>query len=161
MSVALTVSYARALFLTEDNRELRDAVTTLVEAYERDTGNPAPVPEGIEPGEPGEDGTDGTDGRDGQDGRDGRDGRPPTEQEIMLAVATFCAANNGCAGPTGPAGPAGVDGVDGVGLVGPSGADGMQGPSGVPGPSCPAGFVLRAVEGGALDGWLACAPVDE
>ncbi len=70
-------------------------------------------PRGL-PGATGVPGVQGTPGIQGLQGQQGPVGPAPTQVQINAAVATFCAANNGCKGP---AGPAGADGKDGRGIL--------------------------------------------
>lgn len=93
------------------------------------------------PGERGEAGPPGSEGLQGLPGLQGDRGPGPTEAEIDLAVANFCAARDGCRGPTGPTGPTGADGQNGInGTNGTPGADGAPGAdSQVPGPPGPQG----------------------
>lgn len=54
----------------------------------------------------------------------GSDGRSVTAAQVAAAVASYCNANGECRGPTGSSGVDGIDGVDG--------ADGATGPQGPP-----------------------------
>lgn len=83
-------------------------------------------------------GTPGNPGPQGSPGAVGQNGRPPTAEEILAQVGTFC-ANNRCDGPVGPQGPVGI-----AGATGPQGVQGEVGAKGDPGSPGPAG-----VDGGA------------
>jgi hypothetical protein len=130
----------------------RDALNDLIELYEAETGQQAPVSQigdipVVTPGPAG------VDGRDGRDGRDGAPGPAPSAEQILAAVVQYCSFAS-CEGPAGPVGPAGTPGgVGPAGPAGPSGADGS------PGPTCTPGFEPRQITGGWLDGWVACGPV--
>lgn len=104
------------------------------------------------PGPPGEDGTpgaNGTPGAVGARGSNGSDGAPgaqgpqgvagpgPSDEQVAAAVATFCAANNGCMGPQGT-----------QGAPGPVGEPGLPG---APGPACAEGQSPQAVTVAAFD----------
>lgn len=80
-------------------------------------------------------GTPGDPGPQGNPGDPGQNGRPPTAEEVLAAVGTFCAhPNDSCDGPPGPTGSTGPPGPQGVqGEVGAKGDPGSPGPAGVDG----------------------------
>lgn len=55
-------------------------------------------------GSNGANGTDGGNGQDGKNGTNGADGPPPTPDQVLGGVETYCNANNLCQGPKGDKG---------------------------------------------------------
>ena len=99
-------------------------------------------PEGEEPSEVTETTVPGVPGEPGPSGPRGDDGRAPTPDEILGAVAEYCATTGACQGTAstvpGPAGEAGADSTE----PGPPGPAGAQGAQDEPGPPGPAGATL-------------------
>lgn len=68
-------------------------------------------------------GPEGPPGRDGTDGKDGAPAPPPTQEQVNVAVASWCATHP-CVGPAGPQGEPGTPGEPG-----PTGPQGPPGPA--------------------------------
>lgn len=119
----------------EDGTDGRDGrnvtasqVASAVALYCNDRGQ-CRGPEGPS-GSAGQDGTDGTDGADGKPGEKGDVGPPPSDGQVISAVAAYCSEHNNCQGPAGQEGATGPKGD--TGDTGATGQAGIDGTSAVP-----------------------------